>query len=104
MDTNNLSRETHIAVIETAELFHHDLTLQFGVLASDCKSDDEYLDEAEFMIHEWLTDWEIDEVIMEIFFDDPPANNEFKEILQKIHLNIEKVRKIPMGKRKFDLW
>jgi hypothetical protein len=104
MDTNDLSRETHIAVIETAERFHHDLTLQFGVLAGDCESDNEYLDEAEAMINEWLTDWEIEEIIMEIFFDDPPGKKEFKNTLQKILSNIEGVRKIPMVKRKFDLW
>lgn len=104
MDTNDLSRETHIAVIETAERFHHDLMLQFGVLADSCKSDNEYLDEAEAMINEWLNDWEIGEIIMEIFFDDPPGKKEFKGVLQKILSNIQKVRKTPTEKRKFDLW
>jgi hypothetical protein len=104
MDTNDLSRETHVAVIETAERFHHDLTLQFGVMAGDCKSDNEFLDESWAIINEWLTDWEIDEVIMEIFFDDPPAKKEFKKILDQILSNIENVRKIPVEKRKFDLW
>lgn len=28
----------------TAEQFHHDLTLQFGVLAGDCESDNKFLD------------------------------------------------------------
>lgn len=104
MDTDDLSNETYAAVIETAERFHHDLTLQFGVLASSCKSDDEYLDSAEAMINEWLTDWETEEIIMEIFFEYPPRKKEFRKILGEILSNIEKARKIPAEKRKFDLW
>ncbi len=46
MDTNDLSRETHNAIIDTAEIFHHDLMLQFGVLADHCNTDNEYLDES----------------------------------------------------------
>ncbi|MGB4204425.1 MAG: hypothetical protein WBJ84_02265 [Bacteroidales bacterium] len=104
MDTNDLSRETHNAIIDTAEMFHHDLTLQFGVLAYGCNTDDEYLDESELLIKEWLTDWELEEVMMEIFFDDPPRKQDFKKVLGKILTNIEKVRKIPIEQRKFDLW
>jgi len=104
MDTNDLSRETHTAVIDTAERFHHDLTLQFGVLASDCKTDNEYLDQSESMIKEWLTDWDLEEVIMDIFFDDTPRKQDFKKVLDKILTNIEKVRKIPIEQRKFDIW
>ncbi len=39
MDTNDLSQETHSAIIDTAERFHHDLTLQLGLLAGACKTD-----------------------------------------------------------------
>ena len=104
MDTNDLSRETHTAIIDTAERFHHDLTLQFGVLASDCKTDNEYLDQSESLIKEWLTDWDLEEVIMDIFFDDTPRKQDFKKVLDKILTNIEKVRNIPIEQRKFDLW
>lgn len=104
MDTNDLSRETHSAIIDTAERFHHDLTLQFGVLASDCKSDNEYLEQSETLIKEWLTDWDLEELIMDIFFDDEPRKQDFKKVLEKILANIEKVKKIPIKNRKFDLW
>jgi len=104
MDTNDLSRETHNGIINTAERFHHDLTLQFGVLAYDCKTDSEFLDESEALIKEWLTDWDLDEVIMDIFYDNPPNIKEFKKILEKVLSNIERVRKIPIEQRKFDLW
>ena len=56
MDTNDLSRETHTAIIDTAERFHHDLTLQFGVLTDDCNTDNEFLDESESVISNLLTD------------------------------------------------
>lgn len=104
MDTNDLSRETHTAIIDTAERFHHDLTLQFGVLAGDCKTDDEYLDESESMIKKWLSNWDFEEVIMEIFFDNPPNKKDFEKILEKLLINIENVRKTPIEKRKIDLW
>jgi hypothetical protein len=104
MDTNDLSRETHSAIIVTAERFHHDLTLQFGVLASYCKTDNEYLDKSESMIKEWLTDWDLEEVIMDIFFDDVPRKQDFKKVLDKTLINIEKARKVPIEQRKFDLW
>lgn len=104
MDTNDLSRETHTAIFDTAERFHHDLTLQFGVLAGDCKTDNEYLDESESMIKEWLTDWDLEEAIMDIFFDNPPSKKDFKKILDSLLINIENVRKTPIEKRKFDLW
>ena len=104
MDTNDLSRETHMAIIDTAERFHHDLTLQFGVLAGYCSSDDEYLNESELMIKEWLTESDIEEAIMDIFYDNPPNKKEFKKILDKLLTNIENVRKIPIEQRKFDLW
>jgi hypothetical protein len=104
MDTNDLSRETHEAIIETSERFHHDLTLQFGVLAGNCDTDDLFLEESEAMIREWLNDWDSDELIMDIFYDHPPNIKEFNKVLDKLLSNIEKVRKIPVEDRKFDLW
>ncbi len=43
MDTDNLSTEAYKAVIVEAEKLVHDLTIQFGVLASSCKDETEYL-------------------------------------------------------------
>jgi hypothetical protein len=88
--------ETNTAIIDTAESIHYDLTLQFGVLAGNCHSDNEYLDETESMIKEWLTDWDLEEAIMDIFFDNPPSKKDFKKILDKILKNIENVRNITM--------
>jgi hypothetical protein len=104
MDTNDLSRETYTGIMDTAERFHHDLTLQFGILADDCDNDNEFLVESEAIIKEWLTDWDLDQVIIDIFFDNPPNKRAFKKTLKKILSNIEKVREIPIEQRKFDLW
>ncbi len=102
MDTDDLSQETYSAIIVTADRFHHDLTLQFGVLADRCDSDNEFLDYSERRIKAWQTEWELEDVIMEIFFDNPPEKKEFEKILDKILTNIGKVKKIPMKQRKFD--
>lgn len=104
MDTNDLSRETHIAIIDTAEEFHHDLTLQFGVMASDCTTDNEFLNESESLINNWIDNLNSEYLIEDIFFDNPPNSKDLKLILYKILENISKVRQIPLDKRKFDLW
>lgn len=104
MDTNDLSRDTHMAIIETSDRFHHDLTLRFGVLAGNCDTDDMFLEKSEKMIERWLTNWDLDELIMDIFFDYPPRKKEFKNILDNLLTNIDTVRKIPVEHRKFDLW
>jgi len=50
MDTDELSEETYKAIFHTAEKYHHNLTLQFGLLASQCKNDDDYLNKASKLI------------------------------------------------------
>lgn len=104
MDTNSLSRETHNAIIVSAERFHHDLTLQFGIRADACSTDNEFIDKSEALIKHWLEEWDLDEAIADIFFENPPNKKEFRKILDKILQNIESVRKIPIGNRKFELW
>ncbi len=53
MDTDELSHEAYQAIIVTAEKFHHDLTLQFGLLSYDCKDEDEYLENSKKLIGNW---------------------------------------------------
>ena len=52
MDTDELSQEAYTAIIIEAEKFNHDLTLQFGALASSCKNEKEYLLKAKNLIKE----------------------------------------------------
>ena len=104
MDTDDLSIETYDGIIKTANRFHPDLTLQFGILADDCNNDNDFLDESEAIIKEWLTDWDLEELIMDIFYDNPPDKKSFKKILKTILFNIEQVKQIPIKQRKFEIW
>jgi hypothetical protein len=104
MDTDDLSKETYRAIISTAESFHHDLTIEFGVLSYNCKTDDDFLNESESMINEWLTEWDLEEVIMDVFSENEPSKEEFRKMLENILEKIKQVRKIPIGQRKFEQW
>jgi len=100
MDTDYLSKESYKAVITEAEKFSHDLTLHFGVLASSCKNEEDYLNKAKELI---------DEVkklkgnqLLDIFFGNVPNEKKLKETLNKMLFNISEVERIPMDKRNFD--
>jgi len=99
MDTDDLSIEAYNAVIITAEKFHHDLTLRFGVLSSSCENENEYLDTSLDMIAYWEEN--IHSAIEDIFFDDIPSGNMFKTVLHKLKKEIERVKKIPQDKRTY---
>ncbi len=102
MDTDYLSEQAYDAVIRKAEKFHHDLTLQFGVLASDCKNESEYLKEALLFIKECESN--IEEAIEEIFYENIPQINKFKSALQDIKESIKEVQRIPNDKRTYEQW
>ncbi|MEW6508087.1 MAG: hypothetical protein AB1432_10120 [Bacteroidota bacterium] len=102
MDTDDLSNEAYDAVIRQAEKFHHDLTLQFGVLASDCKDETEYLKKALLLIKECESD--IEETMDEIFYEYTPEKSKFKLALKEIKKSIKEVQKIPMDKRTYEEW
>lgn len=104
MDTDDLSIPTYKGILIEAEKFKHDLTLQFGVLASICGSDDDYLDKAEALIKEWLSIKNFDTIIDDIFYGESVNNAEFKKTLEKILINITETRKTPMKKREYEDW
>lgn len=104
MDTDDLSIPTYNGIIIEAEEFNHDLTLQFGLLASDCKDDDEYLNKAEKMIKNWLKVDDFEEMIDDLFYGEPVDEEEFRNTLKKILSNITEIRKTPMGKREYQDW
>jgi hypothetical protein len=100
MDTDDLSREAYKAVITEAEKFDHDLTLQFGVLASHCDNENEYLQSALELIEEIkaLEPWELED----LFFGVMPDVAQLNVALDKMINNIAKVQRIPVSKRKYD--
>jgi hypothetical protein len=102
MDTDNLSIPTYQGIIIEAEQFNHDLTLQFGVLASSCKNDDDYLNKSEEMIKEWLSDDDFDVVADDIFYGEDIGLEAFRITLKKLLSNIVEVRKTPMKERTYE--
>ncbi len=52
MDTGDLSEETYRAIMIEAEMFNHDLTLQFGLLSSDCKDENDFIEKSIQLVSE----------------------------------------------------
>ena len=104
MDTDDLSIPTYNGIIIEAENFNHDLTIQFGVLASNCKDDDDFLNQAEKSIESWLKTDDFEDVIDDIFFGEPVDEIEFKNTLFKILSNIQEIRNTPMNEREYENW
>jgi len=101
MDTDALSNETYAAVFYTSDSYHHNLTLQFGLLASHFKNDDDYLEEAQKRIENWKAD--LNRSLNAIFFDtNKPSSASLLIILNEIENKINAVKEIPIKKRTFE--
>jgi hypothetical protein len=104
VDTDDLSIPTYKGVILAANKFNRDLTLQFGILASECKDDDDYLNQAELLIKDWLNSDDMDSLLDNIFFGEEMNEKKFRKTLDKILSNIAEIRKTPLEKRVYDYW
>jgi|SRR5690606_14527720 len=104
MDTDDLSIPVYDGIIREAERFNHNLSIQFGVLASECKDDDDYLNQAESMIKLWLAEEEFDELIDDIFFGEYVDLDDVKSMLEKLLFNIYEIKKTPMTEREYKEW
>jgi hypothetical protein len=100
MDTDQLSTEAYQSIIIEAEKFNHDLTIHFGVLASDCKDEAEYFDKVSEFISELRTLKK--EELTDIFFGKIPNAKSLNLALDRIIENIEKVKRIPKEKRHYE--
>jgi acyl-CoA hydrolase len=100
MDTDDLSTEAYKGIIIEAEKFNHDLTLQFGVMASSCKNEKEYFLKAKKLIKE-IRGLDNDE-LSDIFFGSLPDRDALLSTLDKILINISEVEKIPETQRHYD--
>lgn len=100
MDTDNLSIEAYKAIMIEAERFNHDLTLAFGVNASDCANEKEFLEMAKELTTE-LAKLETD-LLDDVFFGEIPDITKLKITLQKILTNIAEVEKMPEDKKHYD--
>lgn len=101
MDTDELSEETYRAVLVTSEKFNHNLTLQFGLLASDCLDDNDFLKKANQLIIDWKSD--LADSINDIFFDTAKLKTwNFENVLLEIQNQIEKVSSTPIENVRLD--
>ncbi len=100
MDTDDLSKETYKAVIIEAEKFHHDLTLRFGLLSYQCKDENEFIEKSMKLVS--VVQKADDALLNDIFFGEVPEKIKLAKALDKISINIAKVRLIPIEKRHYD--
>ena len=100
MDTDDLSTETYQAIIIEAEKYNHDLTLQFGLLASECEDEHEYIQSSLELI-DYLRKGD-KQFMFDVFFGDIPDTKTLNSVLDRISNNILKVQAIPLEKRHFD--
>ena len=86
MDTYDLTDEAYEAMIFEAENFHHDLTLQFGLLSYNCEDEEEYIESSKKLIKQLLkcNNSELED----IFFEDIPTKSELNRVLKRIMDNI----------------
>lgn len=99
MDTGDLSEETYRAIMIEAEMFNHDLTLQFGLLSGECENEKIFIEKSLELIVEMKKYDEID--LDDMFFGNPPKMNDFHNVLQKIIENIRELVKIPTENREY---
>lgn len=100
MDTDELSTEAYQGILIEAEKFSHDLTLEFGVLASSCKDESEYMDKASELISEIRSLDE--EELRDVFYGNLPDIKSLNLTLDRIVENINRVRKIPTEQRHYE--
>ncbi len=100
MDTGDLSEETYRAIMIEAEMFNHDLTLQFGLLSSNCKDENDFIEKSIQLIKKMK---EYDDINLDnMFFGNLPNMNNFHIALKRLLDNIVELKKIPTEHRKYD--
>lgn len=102
MDTNELSVEAYNGVILEAENFHHDLTAKFEIIAGGCDDEAVYLEECIKLINWYLSEWDPEELLADIFYEEPKTYEDLKDCLKRIQANIAAVKKIPYEVRRFE--
>ena len=91
MDTDDLSQEAYDGILLEAERFSHDLTVHYGVLASDCQDEDNYLSRAERLTKDIMACSSVD--LDDLFFGNSPSKKELKPTLSRILQNIQKLKR-----------
>jgi hypothetical protein len=91
IDADDLSDRTYKAIFVEADSFHHDLTLQFGLLTDECADEGMFIRKSAELVREMMTynESEMDD----IFFDGPPTRAEFRNALKRILSNTLTLKK-----------
>ena len=84
----------------SAKKLSHDLTLHYGLLSVDCKSEDEYIDKAEQLTRVIMQ--AEDAELEDLFWGNSPDKKKIQLTCTNILENIGRVRSIPFDKRNFD--
>jgi len=92
IDVSDLTDKTYDAILLESSRFDDNLTLQFGLLSSECDDELDFIRKSEKHIRKMLK-YNTD-TIDDIFFGEPPTKAEFHRILTKLLSNIEKLKKI----------
>ena len=90
IDTGNLTDSTYEAIMIEAERFNHDLTLQFGLLSYECTNEKDFIKKSKKLIAKLIT--YDDEDLYDLFYGEPPSKKEFHMALNKILINISKLK------------
>jgi len=71
MDTGDLSEEAYRAKIIEAELFNHNLTLQFGLLSYECEDENDFFEKSILLINELRTfdEWMLEDMLFGESYD-----------------------------------
>ena len=87
MDTGDLSEEAYRAIIIEAELFNHNLTLQFGLLSYECEDENDFIEKSILLINDIRTfnEW----MLEDMFFGESYDKNQLYKTLDRILVNIE---------------
>jgi len=91
MDTDDLTTKTYKAILGEAEKFHHDLTLQFGLLSYSCRDEAQFIKKSEALIAAIKKYNKAD--ISDMFLGVPPPIDKLQEALDKMLYNISTLKR-----------
>jgi hypothetical protein len=71
-------------ILEPAEAFNHDLTLQLELIALQSGNEKAFIENLKVQLDEWLEEEDLMDVMEEIFFDEMPDEEAFEDLLIKL--------------------
>jgi len=100
MDTGDLSEEAYRAIMIEAELFDHNLTLQYGLLSYKCQDENDFLEKS-LILSKHIRRYN-KSALEQMFFGESFDKDQLYKTLDRILFNIEEVLNIPFEQRTHD--